>query len=111
MRDDLAMHEQALQLRNARPEHIYPNRTVRQNHAVVERRRGTGFKPGMVPASAAKRLALSRSINACKPACRSAVFSLVPVRLRAFSTNSSSNTTVVLICIIMHNSYALVKPA
>src|SRR5712671_5919842 len=76
MRDNVAMHEQALQLRNACSEHVDPNRTVRENHypyhALATRRRGTGFKPGMVPAKEASRLALSRSINARRPACNRA---------------------------------------
>src|SRR5437868_340429 len=104
------MDQQALQLREACPEHIDPGRSIRQDHAVVERRRGIGFKPGIVPASDANRRALSRSIKACKPACNSAVFSLVPVNSRALSINSSSRINVVLICIIMHYLYASVKP-
>src|ERR1700712_2291010 len=75
---------------------IDPDRGVDQDHAGVCRL-GIAFTPGSLPASWARRRALSRSINARSAWRTNAVFSVVPVKRCASCTRSSSKASVVLI--------------
>jgi hypothetical protein len=73
---------------------IDPHRGVNRNHA-DGLRRATGFKSGSEPPSAARRRALSRSINARSASRTSADFSLRPVYRSAAASRSSSRVRVV----------------
>jgi IS5 family transposase len=79
--------------------------------AARARRRGGRRKPFSEPPRAASLRALSRAINASRPAWTIAVFSFRPVRLRALARRSSSRISVVLICISMPFGYALIQLA
>src|SRR3972149_7798162 len=76
---------------------VNPNRTINQDHAGSDRRRGTGRNPGSVPPNFANRPALSLSINALTPSRTSAVFSFTPLTRCALARSSSSMFSVVLI--------------
>ena len=98
---------------------IDPYGRVDQSHGLggAERLRGIDFSPGIVPPKAASRRALSRAINALRPACTSAVFSSIPVNCLARSTKSPSRFRVVLmhtsvhgLCISMSLSHCQHQP-
>lgn len=75
---------------------VNPDRGVDQDQVEFPaRRRWAASSEGCVPPSRARRLALSRSINAFKASLRRAVLSMGLTNLLAFSSNSSSMWTVV----------------
>jgi hypothetical protein len=88
-----------------------PNRCIDQDHALAERRLGTGRNFGWLPPSTARRLPDSLAINALRPSCKRAVFSRIPVRRCARSSKAASMFKVVRICISMHSLYVCVKHA
>jgi len=103
MTEDLGTGEEPSQANVAPPEMVHPDRGVDQRHAERRLRRRRGARRDFcVPPSAARRSALARAIKASMPACKRAVFSLIPVNRRARSRRSSSRFNVVRICLRMH---------
>ncbi len=77
---------------------IDPDGGVDQDHVRFPlRRRGIRSRARSVPPSVASRCALARAMSASRPACRSAVFSVMPVSRVARSTSPSLRFRVVLI--------------
>jgi hypothetical protein len=75
---------------------IDPHGRVDQNQTGLPLRlRGAAFNLGCVPPNRARRLALSRSMSAFKPALTMAVRSIGPASLVAFASSSSSMLIVV----------------
>jgi len=101
----LGFLEKRGELRISDPEVVDPDRGVDEDHADVVRRLGIALKAGSLPASWARRRALSRSISA-RSACRtSALFSLVPVKRWASRIRSSSSASVVLMLASEHRNH------
>jgi hypothetical protein len=105
---DLSVEKKRRELLVSPPEVIDPDGRVDEDQrpaprlrAGAGRRRRGGRSVFSEPPSAASRRALSRAISASSPAWTIAVFSLRPVRFRAFSRRVSFRIRVVLICISM----------
>jgi hypothetical protein len=110
MPKDLSVEKKRRELFVPPPEMVDPDGCVDEDQRPAprleagtgsRRRRRGGRSAFSEPPSAASRRALSRAMSASSPAWTIAVFSLMPVRLRAFSKRSSFRISVVLICIIM----------
>src|SRR5229473_6214578 len=82
---------------------VYPYRRINQHafYRPAVRLRGMAFRLLSVPPNAARRRALSRAMSATRPACKTSVFLVKPLNLRACSSSVSSIINVVLICINM----------
>src|SRR5664280_2768216 len=101
----LGFLEERGELRISVAEVVDPDRGVNEDHADVVRRRGIALKVGSLPASWARRRALSRSISA-RSACRtSARSSLDPVKRWASRIRSSSRASVVLMLASRHRNH------
>ena len=113
---DFGLLEQAGEPLGAVPEVVDPDRGVREDHAcrfgfgAARRRRGWRSRFSLPP-SRARRRALSRAIRAARAALTVAVFPSRPLSRRAFSSNSSSSSSVVLMRISMPERYALIEGA
>jgi len=79
VRHHLPAVEEPRQAAVADTQMVDPDRGIDQDHLAADRRRGTGFKAGSVPARRANRRALSRSISALSASRTKADFSLTPV--------------------------------
>src|SRR5574337_16606 len=94
--------EKTYQFSVAGAEVIDPDGSVDQDHATEPgRRRRTGFSPGSVAPSRARRRALARAISASRPKRTSAVFFATPVSLAALCSSSRSMFSVVLISYVL----------
>ena len=100
--EDSSALEEIGELLVASSEVIDPYRCVDEHSHAVARLLGVLARFGSVPARRASRRALSIAINASSPWRTSAVFSVIPLRARAFLTRSSSRLMVVLMHIMMH---------
>jgi len=100
MAADFARFEQPSKGRVVSAEVIHPDGGIYENQRdrAGARRRRIGRRSRSLPPSAASLRALSRAINASSPAWTTAVFSGMPVSLRASASSRSSIFSVVFIC-------------
>lgn len=96
MHDHIAAFEQIRKQNVALAKMIDPHRCIDEDQlpALWRRRRATR-SPGWLPPSLARRLALSRSINALRLSCNKVERSTGPVSFIALASKSSSRFTVV----------------
>jgi hypothetical protein len=96
--DHIVAFKESCKSRIAAAKMVDPDRRVDQDQdAVLCRRRGATLRPGWLPPSLARRLALSRSMSAFRPSCNNVERSIGPVNLIALAIRSSSSVTVVRI--------------
>ena len=90
----LAVLQQVTQASILATQMINPDRRIDKDHVGSARRRGMDSNCGSLPPSFANRLALSRSMRACKPCCTSFVFSQYPSYVEPLTTTDHQCLTL-----------------